>query len=163
TDIFSLGIILFELLSGKHPFGPVPLGRNGRQLRALLLERLPGGPASLLRLNPSLGRGLAQVVERCLRFRPEDRPTAAELAAQLLQRVSAIKVDGRILTAKGYCLARQGYHAEAESAYRQAIRDANCETVAVYNNLAFSLIRMAHHAEARAALERAVELDPKSA
>jgi serine/threonine protein kinase len=79
TDIFSLGLILYRMLSGKHPLGK----RNGLEYAAIakLNERLP-------RLThhdaPGVPEGLADVVDRCLAKRKEDRyPDALELLRAL--------------------------------------------------------------------------------
>ena len=83
TDIFSLGVILYELLSGVHPFGPLPRGGT-KQTIPYLLQRHPHGPASLQVANPDVPRALADVVEKCLAPDADHRfRTAGEFAAAL--------------------------------------------------------------------------------
>jgi eukaryotic-like serine/threonine-protein kinase len=86
ADIFSLGLLLYELLTGKHPFGPIPLKLTTPEVRDLLLERQQAGPRSLRLLNPRVGRQLATTIEQCLAFDPAERPESAAKVANALKR-----------------------------------------------------------------------------
>jgi serine/threonine protein kinase/cytochrome c-type biogenesis protein CcmH/NrfG len=59
TDIFSLGIILFELATGEHPFG----ADTAPQVMASILK---GQPRSAVDINPRLPRELDRLLLRCL-------------------------------------------------------------------------------------------------
>jgi tetratricopeptide (TPR) repeat protein len=88
TDLYDLGLILYELLTGKHPFGPIPrpLPKKSEELASflrVLLERQQTGPPPLRAGNPKVSRAVAQLIERCLAFDPAKRPDAATLAAGL--------------------------------------------------------------------------------
>lgn len=85
TDIFALGVVLFEtLVPGERPFS-IPIG--ALTIREVLLEasderRLGAPPLSTVR--PGVPASLVAVVERSLAPWPEDRyASAAELAADL--------------------------------------------------------------------------------
>jgi serine/threonine protein kinase len=84
SDLFSLGVILYELVTGKLPFGPVPRDRSAEELRDDILERQARGVPPLRHIEPDVEAPLARVIERCLALEPADRlQTAAELAAAL--------------------------------------------------------------------------------
>jgi len=83
SDIFSFGVILYEIACGRRPF-------HGADLTATLyavVNEIPPAPDAL---NPTVPRPLAAVIERCLRKNKEERPQSmdsvhAELAAVLQQ------------------------------------------------------------------------------
>ena len=77
TDIYSLGVMLFELLTGTVPFtGATPLITAA----ARLLKPAPD-PRSR---RPGLSEAVAQVVLRCLAQKPQDRYASAEEVAHAL-------------------------------------------------------------------------------
>jgi eukaryotic-like serine/threonine-protein kinase len=66
TDIFSFGILLYELAAGKHPFG----ASNSLSTVARILE---AEVSDLNRMNAAIPKEFDRIVRRCLKKRPEDR------------------------------------------------------------------------------------------
>ncbi len=77
TDLFSLGVILYELLTGKHPFAPLPRGLPISEVLRRLLDRQRQGFKPIRAFAPEVDVNLARLVEGCLAFEPECRPASA--------------------------------------------------------------------------------------
>lgn len=81
TDIFSFGILLYELAAGVHPFG----GSDSMSTIARILEaEVP----DLTRVNPKISKGLDRIVHRCLKKKPEDRYENARDLQEELEQLS---------------------------------------------------------------------------
>jgi len=77
SDLFTLGIIFYELLTGKTPY-------VSDTVVATLLKRIQERARPPLELDPSIPRYLSDVVVRCLEINPATRyQKASEIAADL--------------------------------------------------------------------------------
>src|SRR5262249_17813142 len=88
-DLFSLGMMLYELLAGTLPFGTVPIGSTKGKIPAAcgeLLKNQRNGPRSLRKLNPDVDAGLEAIILRCIALDPAQRPATARELADLLRR-----------------------------------------------------------------------------
>ncbi len=77
ADVWAIGVILYETLTGTSPF-------RGSTRGALLVQVYSVDPIPIETALPGIHPDLARVVSRCLRRDPNERyPTAAELARDL--------------------------------------------------------------------------------
>jgi Flp pilus assembly protein TadD len=96
SDLFSLGVMLYQLLSGKLPFDSVPLKLSPEEARQRVLAGHQKGFDPLRQLNPNVSPRLARLIESCLAQDPEDRPrSAAQVAAELSFRAPPWQRLGR--------------------------------------------------------------------
>lgn len=73
SDIYALGVILFQMLTGRRPF-------DGRNAEAILLQHLQQPPPALQMFRPGLPSQLDTVIERAMAKNPLNRyPTAGAL------------------------------------------------------------------------------------
>src|SRR5262249_35488006 len=78
TDLWAVGIMLYELVVGRHPVSPLDFP-NLKTLAAVLDEPMP----SVSKARPDVG-ALGAVIDRCLKKHKAERiASAAELCAAL--------------------------------------------------------------------------------
>ena len=75
SDVFSLGVTLFEMLTGRRPF------RDGT--RRLPRPQIKETPLRLRQFRPAIPAALERIVHGCLERQPGDRPSLAQLLPDL--------------------------------------------------------------------------------
>jgi serine/threonine protein kinase/pimeloyl-ACP methyl ester carboxylesterase len=84
SDLFAVGVVLYEMVAGRRPFG----GVSEADVIAAILQQ---SPEPVARLAPGLARGLDAVVARCLEKDPEARyQSAAALRGDLVALGSGV-------------------------------------------------------------------------
>jgi len=80
-DIYAMGVILFELLTGRVPF-------EQENSADLLLAIITEGPADLMLHRPDLGEALADILAMSMATKPEDRYQNARQMRRALEQVA---------------------------------------------------------------------------
>ena len=84
SDLFSLGVIFYELLTGKKAF-------DSNNVATLMLQIMQKDPEPIRNLAPDVPASLQRVVSRLLGKKPEQRfQTGAQLAEALERELAAI-------------------------------------------------------------------------
>jgi hypothetical protein len=86
SDVFTCGLILYQLLAGRHPYWSQDQAEYARKALAWEAERpVLGGTMP----GAATNEAVAEIIHRCLAPRPQDRPTAAEVRDVLTGRAAA--------------------------------------------------------------------------
>ena len=96
ADIYSVGIVVYEMLCGRVPF-------NSPVSTAVVVQHVSQPPPSLRSINPAVPEALEEVVLHAIQKNRTDRPATAGALAQ--QLVAAL--GGRQIVTPDYALLRQ--------------------------------------------------------
>jgi eukaryotic-like serine/threonine-protein kinase len=122
TDLFALGLVLYELLTCRRPWQVERL--------ADLAQRRDNPPGTLPRGTP---RALAEAIDQCLQYEPVDRPTSAADVATFLDRPDTPDTDATQVLPRP----------ERARTRRQPRRSPGLRLVAVVAGLAFLVAAVA--------------------
>ncbi len=115
SDLFSAGVLFYEVLTGRHPF------RQAGELATLEAVRR-GQYASPSEVNPDVPYALDVVVDKALRVRPDDRLQSATEFKEALDRF--FHDSGFIFSASTLAAFVRGLFPEAAPAERRPASDA---------------------------------------
>ena len=88
SDLFSVGVIMYQLFSGKKPF-------QADTLATLLFQIATESPEPIGQVKPDLPASIKQLVDKLLKKKPEKRfQTGAEFKKALLRIINDIKYEG---------------------------------------------------------------------
>jgi tRNA A-37 threonylcarbamoyl transferase component Bud32 len=119
TDLYSLGIVLYEMLCGRVPF-------EGDSSSATALARLHQDPMRPRQVRPGIPRALEAITMRLLARNPDDRyPTSADVRAELLgagadDRATGTDVDATVAGPLASPMAPPGSVAQPATGVRPA-------------------------------------------
>jgi serine/threonine-protein kinase len=88
TDIYSLGAMLYEMLTGMTPF-------NGDNSLAAMNARVLGDPEPLRKMNPSISPQAEEIVLHAMERNPAGRYSSAAAIQAELDDLDQVKVTGR--------------------------------------------------------------------
>lgn len=86
SDIFSLGVVLYQMVTGKKPFVE---DEKRSAMHKIRLEK----HVSVRKLNPEIPRELERIIDRCLEKQPRDRWRSAQHITLALERFLAKHIE----------------------------------------------------------------------
>ena len=170
ADIYSFGIVLFEMIVGHRPFQADTYEKLARQHEKV-------EPPSIARYVPSrhsrIARPLDRIVQRCLAKQPAKRFASYlelrraldrclwHVARERIAPPTETELEAWELTNKGVSLGTLGRHDEERQGYEDAIR-IKPDYVAAWFNQAAALGDSGHPEEAVEFADVALHLNPRS-
>jgi serine/threonine-protein kinase len=84
TDVYALGVILYEMVTGQRPFQADNFG----ELLVKQMTESPPRPSRLRSLRQAIPRDLEQLILACLKAEPADRPASMKEVEARLQQLA---------------------------------------------------------------------------
>jgi eukaryotic-like serine/threonine-protein kinase len=88
SDVYALGVILFEMLTGETPF-------NGPNPFAVMNDRLVNDPPAAQELNSEISAQMQEILYRAMERDPEDRLPSARAFAEALAHPECVELIDR--------------------------------------------------------------------
>ncbi len=93
SDVFSLGVVLYEMATGSRPF-------RGETTASLISAILRDTPSAVTEVRPEVPAELGGVILRCLEKAPEERYPSSETVRDELEAVRQGVVSGAVTVAE---------------------------------------------------------------
>ena len=90
TDIYSYGVVLYEMLTGQVPFGQ---DSGAEEIYTIQQAHCQDAPPRLRMINAAISPAMEEVVLHCLEKNPDDRP---QTCAALLAEIEAAAAAGMV-------------------------------------------------------------------
>ncbi len=93
SDIYSMGIVFYELLTGRLPF-------EGNNIKEIAMMHIEKHVPDVSKVNKKVPASVAKIVAKCCRKRPEERYSSAEELGKVIDE--ALKNRGQFAEKKSF-------------------------------------------------------------
>jgi len=95
TDLYSMGVIFYELLSGRLPFDAKSYGVVSKQEASEFINKIQAGAEPLRNLVPEIDDHTARLIHECLDSDINKRPHSAKVLLKRLEQCRSLNARGR--------------------------------------------------------------------